>query len=402
MKLPIVLLDIILLVPFLFFSLYLAFLSFMAVFRRPKPVTEKRNTYRRFAVLVPAHNEELVIERTLNSLAKLEYPSAQFDIVVIADNCTDQTASVSEAMGVRVLRRFDGSQKGKGYALKWCFDQLMASDTYDAFVVIDADTVASSNLLKVMNAYLEDGSECIQCSDMAIPQPGAWSPEITRVAMLLYNFVRPLGGMSLGCTTGLHGNGMCLSKDLLIKYPWNSFSRTEDLEYSIELAMSNTKVQFAPEAEVRAVMPTDPHNAETQRKRWELARFVLIRKYAKPLLLVSLRGRSLIALSTLIELMLPAFANMFVFTCLLAITNVIPALHGIRWLAWPAILWSVAFLLQVFHVIAGFKAAKADLGAYTALLSFPRYALWKLRLYAKTLFNGDDLGWIRTAREKNK
>src|SRR5690242_20568119 len=56
-----------------------------------------------FAILVPAHNEELLIGKTLSSLATLEYPTDRYAVHVIADNCTDRTAEIAQAAGAKVL-----------------------------------------------------------------------------------------------------------------------------------------------------------------------------------------------------------------------------------------------------------------------------------------------------------
>ena len=397
-------LDIVFLIPFSFFSLYLAILSLLAMFRKEKPLDTTTGKRRKFAILVPAHNEEEVIERTLSSLARIEYPRELFDVIVIADNCTDRTAAISRSMGAnKVFERFDRVLIGKGHALKWCLDRIITEEpSYEAFVMIDADTVASENLLSVMNAHLELGADCIQCADMAIPQPGAWSPEITRVAFMLYNYVRPLARMSMGCSAGLRGNGMCFTRDLLVKFPWDSYSRAEDLEYSIRLSLENVAVRFAPETAVNTVMPTDPRDAETQRRRWEMGRFPIIKKYAVPLFLASIRKRSFMIFDQFIDLITPAFVNLVALEVVLFLLQVILLVLGSSRFLPMAISFEVALALDAVHVLCGLKAAKASHSAYSALLNTPRYAFWKFRLYLKTMAKGDDKEWVRTAHADKK
>lgn len=400
MKTIIELLDIICILPFLFFSAYLAFLTLLAIFQKMKPASRYQIETRRFAVLVPAHNEEAGIERTLHSLTDVEYDPDRFDVIVIADNCTDKTAEVSRTVGARVFERTDLSLRGKGYALKWCLEKLGKEERpYDAFVIVDADSVVTKNFLKVMNSYLEDGADCIQCSDMVVPQPGAWSPEMTRVAFILHNYVRPLGRKAIGCGPGLNGNGMCFSRKLIEEKSWNSFSRAEDLEHYLQLSLDNVKVAFAPEAVVHATMPTDSGSAKSQRKRWEMGRLPLLKKYSRPLLFSALRRRSFVTLDVLIELVTPAFVNMFAATVLALLVNAIPAALGTRWIVGPAILWGLVVLMELFHVLGGLAAARADRGAYMALANLPRYAFWKIGLYIKTGLRGDDKSWVRTARQ---
>ena len=74
---------------------------------------------RRFAILVPAHDEQAVIGRTLASLAALDYPHDRADVWVVADNCTDATAAVAQTHGALVLERRDPARAGKGHALAW-------------------------------------------------------------------------------------------------------------------------------------------------------------------------------------------------------------------------------------------------------------------------------------------
>lgn len=383
--------------------MYLAVLTLLAATKKLISFDGSSAGKKRFAILVPAHNEELVIEQTLRSLGDIEYPKDLFDIIVIADNCTDGTAGISRKCGATVFERFDQVKMGKGHALRWCLDQLLLSSRgYNAFSIIDADTVVSANFLTVMNAYLERGSDCIQCSDMVIPQPGMWSPEMTRVAFILHNYVRPLGKMTIGCSSGLNGNGMCFSRKLIESAPWNAYSRNEDLEHSLQLALDGIRIEFAPEAVVRAIMPSDPRNAETQRKRWEIGRFPLIRKYTGPLLLAAFRRRSLMIADMFVELITPAFVNLTFLTSVGFLINLVALAVGANWLGTVTYLWGIAVLMEIFHVFAGLKVAKADDGAYLALLNLPRFALWKLTIYAKTWLKGDDRAWIRTERESNK
>ncbi len=401
MKLILILIDIIVLAPAVFFALYLALLTVAATYRRPRYGTASSRSLKKFAILVPAHNEEAVIGNTLDSLNAIDYPVNKYDVIVIADNCSDKTARLSRSKGVVVLERFDESNRGKGQALRWSMDKLKNDGAaYDAFVIIDADTVASANLLTVMNNYLGEGAECIQCSTLVIPEPGAWSPETTRIGFLLHNYVRPLGKKALGLSMGLNGNGMCLSATLLSRLPWSSFSRVEDLEYALQLVLENVKVFFAPEATVKAMMPTDSRLAESQRRRWEIARFSLIRKYAWPLTSAAVRKKSIVIMDMLLELITPAFVNLFLFTTTaLAINTTAAVLFAAPAVGWISLAYCSALLLEVFHVLYGLKVAGANSDSYLVLMNTPKYAVWKLRLYLKTLMNGDDKTWLRTERD---
>jgi len=374
---------------------YLAFLSLAAVLgRRPAAVPATRK--RRFAVIVPAHNEEPVVGDTLQSLARLDYPRELYDRVVIADNCTDRTAAVARSAGARVLERSSVGERSKGHALRWAFDRLL-TEGYDAVVVCDADTVATPNLLEVVNGEMEAGAQAVQCGDLVRPNAASWSAEATRAGFLLYNIARPLGRRVLGCSAGLRGNGMAFTSETLRRVPWTAYSRAEDLEYALLLLLSGIPVRFAPEASVYATMPAESRNAESQRARWEGGRFPIIRRHGLPLLREAIRRRSFVLLDAWIDLMTPALVNLAGVTWLCWLASVILALLGRSWVS-PAV-WTVLLGFGVIHVVCGFAAAGAMPDLLALMRHVPRYAVWKARLYLRLATGSGETRWVRTVRE---
>jgi len=390
-----------------FFTLYLTFLIVLGFIYRFKNSYQYAADYdnlgkKHFAIIVPAHNEEKVIEQTVRSLAKINYPKKLFKIFVIADNCSDRTSLIASKNGAIVLERENKEFIGKGYALKWCFELLLKSRyKIDAFLIIDADTIVETNILKILNSYLNKGSEVMQCADLVKPMPSAWSSEITRVGLYLYNFARPLGRKILNLSAGLRGNGMCFSANLLKKIPWQAYSQTEDLEYGLILLLNGVTVTFAPETKVYAVMPENPKNAESQRARWEIGRFPLLKKYSFILLREAIRQKSFKIFDSFIELITPAFVNIFLLTFVMLILTfflaVIGTLHDYSLIYY----WSLILILQLFYVVGGLYLADADINAYKVLLKVPKFVLWKLLLYKRLLSKGHTRLWVRTIRENS-
>jgi 1,2-diacylglycerol 3-beta-glucosyltransferase len=376
---------------------YLALLSLLACFARKTSGPDARS-FRRFAIIVPAHNEESCLADTIRSLQEIEYPCDNFQIVVVADNCTDGTANIARAGGARTLERFSVGDRSKGHALQWTFCKLL-TEGFDAFVVCDADTVASRNLLLVMNSAMDQGARVVQCSDLVKPAPGVWSSEATRAGFLLYNFVRPLGRMVLGCSAGLRGNGMGFTAETLREVPWVAYSRAEDLEYGLILLLRNIPTRFVPSAFVHATMPTNARNAETQRARWEGGRYPLIRRYAWPLFREAIRKRSFPLLDAWIDLVTPPFINMMLLVILGTGVNALAWSTGITPGPTFAIFWGAVGVLGLLHVVLGFASADALQDLFHLLQHVPRYALWKLRLYSRLAFAGDAQTWVRTTRE---
>ena len=133
--------------PVLVMASYLLLATLLSA-RLPLPAPEVQK--RRFRFVVPAHNESAGIAATVASLLEVDYPKQLFDVLVVADNCQDDTAAQARAAGALVLERQDEKLRGKGYALLLAFSNLPAD--VDAVVVVDADTLVSPNLLRAFAA----------------------------------------------------------------------------------------------------------------------------------------------------------------------------------------------------------------------------------------------------------
>ncbi len=383
------------------FTGYLVLLSIFALLEKNnKP--ESADELRRFVIVVPAYNEEGGIARTIKNLMEINYPKDLFDVLVIADNCTDQTARVAESEGAIVWERVNPKLRGKGHALRWCFDHMLNNGmhiSYDSVVVVDADSIVSGNLLKVFNIYRESGAEVIQGYLTVAPKPGSWTSETIRIGLTLYNYVRPLGKRWLGCSAGLRGNGMCFSTTILKRIPWNAYSQTEDLEYGIDLLLNDVGVVFAPEIIGYNQIPENARNAESQRERWELGRLPVIGQFAGKLLINSIKKRSFKLFDSFIDLIMPPLAMiLMLITVMIGLSFTLwwAGVHESLLFMW---LWIALMGCTLLHALFGFMAADADKSMYRSLLYVPRYIAWKLMLYAKVFLKGRTTEWVRTVRE---
>ncbi|HEY6193294.1 MAG TPA: glycosyltransferase family 2 protein [Bacteroidota bacterium] len=378
---------------------YLVCLSGLAFFDRGMPQARGPGL-KKFVCIIPAHNEETVLERTVRSVMSGDYPAGRLRVIVVADNCTDRTADVARSAGAAAWERRDTALKGKGHALRWCFDRLAGSgEEYDALVVVDADSEVSADFFRVLNLYLENGARVVQAADIVRPRPGIWSSEITRAGFTLYNVARPLGRKSIGCSAGLRGNGMCFSREILAAVPWSAYSLAEDLEYGIVLLLHGVPVTFAPEAQVIATMPAEARHAESQRARWEAGRLPVIRRYAPLLAREIVKEKSFRLFDALLDLLMPPLVTMLAFVSLLAGTHLLLAAAGWTAALPYALMWFGILALGMSHALLGLIAVRADKSLYRALLYVPWYAAWKLMLYGRLILRGTPQRWIRTARE---
>jgi len=224
---------------------------------------------KRFAVVAAAHNEETVIGELVDSLSSLDYPKEMYDIFVIADNCNDKTAEVSEKHGATVLERFNNTEKGKGFALKWAFDRIFKmSKEYDAFIVLDADNVVDKNFLLEMNKHMCNGYRVIQGYIDTKNPFDSWITASYAIAFWTSNRLFQLARYYLGMTCSLCGTGFCVEADIIREKGWNATCLTEDLEFTMKLALDNIKVGWAHDAIVYDEKPLTLKQSWHQRVRW--------------------------------------------------------------------------------------------------------------------------------------
>src|SRR5579859_1080702 len=271
---------------------YLLFLTVTALVA-PHPSPPATTLTRRFAVLVPAHNEAGTIARLLASLSWLDYPPECVDVCVVADNCDDATASIARSYGARVYEHYNASERAKGFALSWLIKQVELEErSYDAFVVVDADSVLAENFLRSMNARLENGAQAIQAYYSVLNAAESSIAGLRYAALSAVHYLRPLGRSSFGLSAGLKGNGMCFAASIIERFAWQWFTLAEDVEFHLALVEQGVAVQFAPETWVKADMPVTLQQAASQNARWERGRLQLIRQHVPRLLWRGVRRRS--------------------------------------------------------------------------------------------------------------
>src|SRR5262245_25126987 len=200
-------LGIVLLLNLLFLP-YFAFIlatTVAALFARRAKRGDPTGTSSTFLIVVPAYDEEAGIAETVRSCLALEYPRERFEVVVIADNCTDSTAAIARSEGATVVERLDPSKKSKGYAIEYLIDRFQQEGRLrgvDALVIIDADSTASSNLLRGFAGMLERGHEWIQCYYTVANPDASWRTKLMTYAFGMFNGVTPLGQFALGLSAG--------------------------------------------------------------------------------------------------------------------------------------------------------------------------------------------------------
>ena len=263
--------------------LYQLVVSFCSLIKlKDKPL--KINKDHKFMAVIPAHNEETVVGNLVESLKAQNYPKDKYDIYVIADNCTDDTAKVAKEAGAIVLKRFDDLHKTKGFALDWFLKQKIEEDAdYDAFCVFDADNIVDKDFLKNMNKKLCQGEEVVQgYRDIKNPNDSWISSGYAIFYWMMHRFYH-LARYNLGLSALLNGTGFMVKFDLVKPNGWKTITLTEDIEYSLMNIIDGRKVSWSTDAIVYDEQPITFKQSWVQRSRWTVGHLQCMKHYTKDL-----------------------------------------------------------------------------------------------------------------------
>ena len=360
------------------------------------PETEEKSVRRSgaFAVIVPAHNESANLVPTLRDIrAQLATGDR---LVVVADNCADDTAEIAAREGAEVVERSDPSRKGKGYALERGVQHLRAAPP-DVAIVVDADCRVENGALERLYAVAEATGRPAQAFySMRSAAGGAVNRQVAEFAWTLKNFIRPLGLSALGLPCHLMGSGMAFPWSVISSAELGTDNVVEDLKLGVELALQRRPPIFCPDAGVVSYFPDSEAAAEGQRKRWEQGHVTLFLTTGLPLLprAVVERNRSLLGL--LLDLAIPP-ASMLV-VALLALASASFVLFLCSGVAAPLLLGGVDILIFAAAIGLAWARFGQRILPINAVLSILPYMVKKLVLYARMLRHRGPLEWNRTER----
>jgi len=378
----------ILAVPAVGSSVYLLGLTLLSARNKPPPASTRAM---RFDIIIPAHNEEAGIAAVVKSSLAIDWPADQFRVVVVADNCTDDTAGIARQAGATVLVRNDSQLRGKGYALDHAFRESRERGWADAVAIIDADSIVSTNLLEAMAARMERGEQAVQVHYGVSNLHASWRTRLMAIAMGAFHRLRSRGRERLGLSCGIRGNGWALTHSLLQRVPYASYSLAEDLEFGIELGTRGIRVAYADEAHCDGEMVSGEKAARSQRRRWEQGRAALLRSSVLPLLKRAVTKPSLMCLDLALDLLVLPLSYVAL--------NIL-ALLAIAWLLTPATAWPwtglLCLLALVLYVLRGWQLSGTGIRGLIDLMRAPFFLVWKL---AVMLRGRRTTEWVRTNRE---
>jgi cellulose synthase/poly-beta-1,6-N-acetylglucosamine synthase-like glycosyltransferase len=349
----------------------------------------------RSAVLVPAHNEGAVIEGTLRAIsAQLESGDR---VVVVADNCDDETAEVARSAGAEVVERRDPLNRGKGHALDYGVRHL-AADPPEAVVVIDADcTLHGGSLDSLVRLTGETGRPAQSRNVVAVPAGGGSPIQVlSAFAFLVRNIVRPTGMARLGLPCPLMGTGMAFPWHTLQAAPLASGSLAEDLELGCDLALAGHPPMFCPTALVTSHMPGHRRARDIQRRRWEQGHLAAAFSRAPRLLAGAVAQRRLDLALLAMDLCVPPLSLLIWIWAASAVAACLGWVYV--GLAGPVLVLSLGGGLLLAALLMAWYRFGRDTCPPTVLLAAPVYLLKKAAFYGGLLLDRER-NWVRTHRD---
>ncbi len=352
---------------------------------------------RRLAVLIPAHNEASIIRRTLASITP--QLNSNDRLVVIADNCSDDTAAVARHEGAEVIERIDPERRGKGYALDFGVRHL-EKNAPDTVILIDADCLVERDAIDRIARLCTQTNRPVQALYLMRTAEGArLRMRITEFAWLVKNQVRPSGLRRLGFPCQLTGTGMAFTWSSIRGANLATGHIVEDMKLGVDLGRIGFAPLFCPEALVTSEFPTSESGVQGQRTRWEHGHLSMIFSEAPRLFLASWRQWNPQLMAMACDLSVPPLA-------LLSLQ--------------VAVLWALSLLFLLFeHQLFGFvlSSAAAILIVSSTLLAWSRfgrhiislrelgialiYPIWKTPVYVKFLL-ARQMDWVRSKRDGEK
>jgi cellulose synthase/poly-beta-1,6-N-acetylglucosamine synthase-like glycosyltransferase len=347
----------------------------------------------RFLFLVPAHDEELLIAGCVRSLVAMTYPMTHRRIIVIADNCSDATATLAREHGVESFERIDSNSPGKPRAIAWALSQIDLVN-WDACVIVDADSTVAPGFALGLAKLAPLNDIVFQPNNGVLNEFENW---LTRLGGLLgrcrFQVIYPLKqSAGLNCPIS---NGMGFGTNLLIRDGWRSFSITEDTELYAIYTEAGVTIRHASDADLFSQESRSLKEGATQRRRWIAGRFRIVREWG-PRLFRSPHIGWRQKLDAFVELALPAP----VLHLVVALAVFSAALMGVRgklgfWIADLAIASLSAIVLNTLTAIWRHPQRWRTASSFFML---PMYAGWRLVVILGTLLTVRDTTWRRTAR----
>ncbi len=357
---------------------------------------ESANNHRpSVAIIVPAHEEADGIGKTVAALISQLRPGDR--LLVVADNCTDETARRAREAGAEVVERSDPIRRGKGYALDFGVRHMERSPS-PIVIIIDADCTMEAGAVDRLAAAAAATGRPVQGRNlMTVPPEGRLDLQVAEFAFLVKNLVRPTGLSRLGLPCHLTGTGMALPWHIVRNADLAHASLVEDMKLGLDLAFAGTPAFYSDSARINSYFPYSDAGAASQRSRWEEGHVGMI-ALALRHLPSAIAARNIGAIALALDIVVPPLTLLvLLISSTFMITGIATFTLGLPSIA----LWISAatlIILAVATLVAWYCYGRKALPARSLLRVVP-YILGKLKLYRGLASGARSGSWIRTDRK---
>lgn len=353
----------------------------------------------RIAVLMPAHNESTGLRATLmQALSQLQ---PQDRLLVVADNCTDDTAAQAREFDVTVVERFNQTERGKGYALDHGVRHLEALARQDGLppdvvIVLDADCELGPKLLPRIASVAHATGRPVQATYLMHAANDGLKARIAEFAMRVKNLVRPRGMHQLGLPCGLYGTGMAFPWDVVVKAPLASGHLAEDMQLGVRLAQLGAPPMLCEDARVTSVFAKSQEGSASQRTRWEHGHLAMLVGEGPRLLWQSMRPGKGAQLLQVMDMLVPPLALLAMLLSAWTVLQLLPALL-LGWIA-PLLIAVAGVAMLGLSIVLAQQRWASDILSLSELARAPMIVLGKLPLYLRFVVKRQ-VDWVRTKRD---
>lgn len=234
-------------------------------------------------ITIPAYNEQASLSGTVQSVLALQYPKEKYELLIVDDGSTDQTAAIAQKIiqenPAFTIQLISQRNQGKGAGL----NNALRHAKGEFFVCLDADSfVAPEALLKMLPHFSDDHVAAV------LPALKVHNPKNTLERLQWYEYIinmfyKELMG-KLNCVHVTPGPFSVYRTETLREIGYfDENNITEDLEIALRLQSYNYKIIQLMDPEVLTIGPSTIKELYTQRNRWFKGATLNVLKYRKML-----------------------------------------------------------------------------------------------------------------------
>jgi len=344
-------------------------------------------------ILIPAYNESGTIQSTLININKQLVKNDR--LLVVADNCTDNTSSIAKEYGAEVVERIDTNKRGKGYALDYGI-RYLEKDPTQVVIIVDADCLVDEGGLELLAKLTITTNRPVQGDIYMFYNKPVLKQRISEFAWLVKNYIRPTGLYNIGMPCQLMGTGMAFPWEIIVNAKLATSNIVEDMKMGLDMAALGHAPMFCPNVRINSMFPETATAEQSQKKRWEHGHMSMITSVVPGSMLVALKQHSMSLFIMTLDIIVPPLALLGLFVSMILIVTLIYAFITESFIS--LIISTLSITMYTGVVLLAWLQWGRKIISLADLLRVPYYIFGKIPLYIAYVFKRQK-EWIRTKRD---